>query len=201
VSSVLDARQLLREAIERESADLRRTVELYVYRFTTVRAPDRLAELAAEILQDVVVRALANAQAFDPARRPLPWLLGIALNVVRERSREQRREAETRYQPDVRTGADSPADPLADVLSRLHDRESTSAYGVIELLDLVDARDREVLRLVYVEGLPGPALAERLGIKEGAARVRLSRALQRLARAYREANQLDTQPTSIEEPS
>ena len=200
-SPVLDAAAILRHGIERESTDLRRGIELYIIRFTVVRAPDQVAELADEIFQEAVVRALAKAQAFDPAHRPLPWLLGFALNVVRERSRQQRREVLTHYRPSARPTAEPDTDPLDEVLCRLHDREGTSAFAVIELLDLVDPRDREVLRLAYVEGMQGPALAERLGVKEGAARVRLSRALQRLATAYRQADQPTPRSAATEESS
>lgn len=42
--------------------------------------------------------------------------------------------------------------------------------------------DREILLLRYVEDLTQPAIADRLGIPEGTAKVRLSRARRRLAK-------------------
>ncbi len=41
-----------------------------------------------ELLNSVVVEALAHAQRYDPARPPRAWLLGIAANLVRRRQVE-----------------------------------------------------------------------------------------------------------------
>lgn len=46
--------------------------------------------------------------------------------------------------------------------------------------------DREILLLRYVEDLTQPVIADRLGIPEGTAKVRLSRARNRLADMLRE---------------
>lgn len=54
------------------------------------------------------------------------------------------------------------------------------------LLSLSDA-DREILALRYVEDLTQPQVAVRLGISESAAKVRLSRARQKLAKELSKA--------------
>jgi RNA polymerase sigma factor (sigma-70 family) len=72
----------------------------------------------------------------------------------------------------------------------LADDESESAVSrlrVEEILSLVGEGPRRVLRLAFVEGLRGKALAARLGIKEGSANVALNRAKAQLRETYHEA--------------
>ena len=59
-----------------------------------------------------------------------------------------------------------------------------------ELLSLVKPSDQEVLRLAFVDGLRGKSLAAALGISEGAAWSRLSRAIARLRKAYFQSKQV-----------
>ena len=51
-------------------------------------------------------------------------------------------------------------------------------------LDRLTARDREILEMRYTEDLTQAAIAHRLGIPEGTAKVRLHRARARLKRVY-----------------
>src|SRR5688572_27666926 len=52
--------------------------------------------VAAEMLDDVVVEALAHATRFDPSQSAKAWLLGIAANLLKRKREEiirrQRRE-------------------------------------------------------------------------------------------------------------
>jgi RNA polymerase sigma-70 factor (ECF subfamily) len=65
-------------------------------------------------------------------------------------------------------------------------REEDSLLAILDrdevegLLDRIPERDREILELVYLEGLPITRAAERLGITRNAADQRLFRARQRL---------------------
>lgn len=60
--------------------------------------------------------------------------------------------------------------------------EVVEASELRAALSCLSEGDREILRLRYVEDLTQPKVAERLGIGESAAKVRLSRARQKLAR-------------------
>jgi RNA polymerase sigma-70 factor (ECF subfamily) len=55
--------------------------------------------------------------------------------------------------------------------------------AVAALLEHVPVSDREVLRLALIHELDGESLARALGVRPGAARVRLHRALGRLREA------------------
>ena len=48
-------------------------------------------DTTGELLNSVVVEALAHAQRYDPARPPRAWLLGIAANLVHRRQVEMAR--------------------------------------------------------------------------------------------------------------
>jgi DNA-directed RNA polymerase specialized sigma24 family protein len=53
-----------------------------------------------------------------------------------------------------------------------------------ELLSLVDESERKILTLVYIEGQEGADLAATLGIREGAAYMRVARAKEHLRQKY-----------------
>ncbi len=178
----------LHDAIIRDEPNLRRSVEVLVLKQGLVSNRTDVAAIAGDVLQEAITRALRRADVYDPARSAHAWLLGFVTNVLREQKRAL-------YTERTHTIQDMPVIAETDdmtafevVLERLHDVDSTDAYRVIELLDLVSPADREVLRLRYVDTLSGPELAEALGgITEGAARIRLSRAKARIAQAYRQA--------------
>ena len=98
---------------------------------------------------------------------PIPWMLAIA-----------RREA-WRTRPD---GAEVPLDEWSAA-----DRATFDAVdGVVERLAVqaaiarLDEEERQLLHLRYVDDLTQPSVAQRLGIPEGTAKVRLYRARNRL---------------------
>ena len=178
----------LRAAIVREEPNLRRSVEALVFKRGLASNRADIAAIAGDVLQEAVERALRRADGYDPTRSAHAWLLGFVINVLREQQRATRVERNHTVQNTAGAVEVSDRSTFEAVLERLHDENSTDAYGVIELLDLVPATDGDVLRKRYVDNLSGPELAEALGgITEGSARVRLSRAKTRLAQAYRQA--------------
>lgn len=186
LSDAPDPTRALGGIIERELGGLRRGVEVLVWRMGLARGRDEVAATADDVLQDVVVRALGRASDFDVRRSAHAWLYGIAVNVVRERRRHRLVEDRRRAEAVVERAADR-----SEGLDRETFDAVTTGLGeaLVELLDLVSPADQELLRYAFVEDLRGPGLAAALGIKEGAARVRLSRALSRLAAAYRLAEE------------
>ncbi|MBY8876126.1 RNA polymerase sigma factor [Actinacidiphila acidipaludis] len=107
----------------------------------------------------------------------LPWLLGIATNVVHHRRRTARRHQ--------RLLARLPAPELVpdfadEVVGRLEDQERVTE--VLRVLDELPRADREVLALCVWAGLDYNAAARALGVPVGTVRSRLSRARRRLDR-------------------
>ena len=110
------------------------------------------------------------------------WLVGVARNTALNSLRSRRRRK-------ARTEAFRALRPKTN--SGLHDHDL--APEVLEQLESalskLSASDREIIQLAAGEGLVGDDLAAALGIKSGAAAVRLHRARERFAAAYRRGDQ------------
>jgi RNA polymerase sigma-70 factor, ECF subfamily len=111
----------------------------------------------------------------------LPWLLGVARNVIATQRRGSRRLGALRARlerADVarQTAEDEPAGRVAAALRRL------------------PANDREALTLIAWDGLQPAEAATVLGQSPAAFRVRLHRARRRLRRELERGGQLDQRP-------
>jgi len=112
---------------------------------------------------------------------PLPWLYGVAGNVVRNLRRSSRRSR--------RLAARAQAEPVypepgADVVVV----RNAADEALLDALRRLSERDQEILRLRAWEGLTGPQIADILGCSVAAAEKRSIRAVRRLE------SQLKTHP-------
>jgi len=128
----------------------------------------RRHEEAEEIVQIVMQRAWQCRKHFDSERGSLAaWLHGFLVRVVAEQCRAIRKHpvALTEPLPDKHRHDDGPdhPDPLA-------------------MLEHLSREDRVAVEGFYLLNLSHRQIADRLGITEGAARVRLLRALNKLRR-------------------
>jgi RNA polymerase sigma-70 factor (ECF subfamily) len=105
----------------------------------------------------------------------LPWLLGIARNVLRETIRHDR--VETRARERLGLPLDLAAE---DGYARVEDRLSPR-IALAAALDGLPEHEREAIELRIIGELPYHEVAEHLDIRPAAARLRVSRALRRLA--------------------
>ncbi|MEV7188726.1 RNA polymerase sigma factor [Kitasatospora sp. NPDC093102] len=105
----------------------------------------------------------------------LPWLLGIATNVVHRRRRVARRHQALldRLPP-----PELLSDFADELVGRLEDQEKIHAMR--QVLEQLPRADREILALCVWAGLDYAASAEALGVAVGTVRSRLSRARRRL---------------------
>ena len=110
----------------------------------------------------------------DSAR---PWLLGVATNLVRNQRRTLRR-----YQAALRRLSPPPDenDFVDDLAGRMDDERAVRK--LLELIERLPRRDREVLALCAWDGLSYAEAAVALGVPIGTVRSRLSRARRRLER-------------------
>ncbi|RKN41771.1 RNA polymerase sigma factor [Streptomyces hoynatensis] len=111
---------------------------------------------------------------------PRPWLMAIAVNVLRNASRARRRHE--RALARLPRG-DSLPDFAEEVAGRLADAERLAAAR--RALERLRPADREVVALCVWSGLGYAEAAAVLGVREGTVRSRLSRARKRL-RAWTE---------------
>ena len=137
----------------------------------------RVEWAAADLTAETFAQAWLSRRRFRDQRdgSALPWLLGIARNVLRESARKDRVETRARE----RLGL--PVDlSVEDGFTRVDDRLSLRNALGAALGDLPD-HERRALELRVVDDLPYEAVAARLSIRPAAARLRVSRALRRPA--------------------
>jgi RNA polymerase sigma-70 factor (ECF subfamily) len=103
---------------------------------------------------------------------PLPWLLGIARQLILNDARSLRRRSRLRARI---AGASRPGGGV-DVADSVSERSA-----ILAALGRLSEREREVLRLAAWEGLDARRAAATLGCSPGAYAVRLHRARRRLA--------------------
>ena len=183
--------QILLQFLEDHRAPLLSTIRFYA-RCLSLDAEDG-EHIAIEVLQETVIEALNHAGRFDPTRQPRPWLLGIALNIIKRKkadmARRQQREVTlgqlSRLHPEYVTESDL-LDHLIPPSEIGPEQEVEADEQVRALLSLVSVEDQEVLCLAILEGFEREALAQRLGTTVGTAGMRLHRALRRLRAAWDE---------------
>lgn len=113
-------------------------------------------ELAAEVLQEVYLKVWQRAREFDPAQAsPITWLATIARNRALDEAR-RRQVGSIEDMPEV---LEMPSEE--DVAGGLLARDEM--HRLAECLDRLDAPRRDLVRLVYFEGLSRESAAERIG--------------------------------------
>jgi len=153
--------------------------ELYTRHVGDVHAwlSRRLAWAASDLTAETFARALLSIDRFhdDHDGLALPWLLGIARNVLADTVR--RDQIESRARERLGLPLDLAAeDGFTEVEQRLSPR-----LALERELEALPAGEREALQLRVIDELPYQELADRLDIQPAAARLRVSRALRRLA--------------------
>lgn len=130
---------------------------------------------AADLSQDVFLRAYERLSSFDGSRKFFPWLYTLALNRARDWQRTSIRKrqglAELRWEI-----------PAAENGSRQEEymlgREKISSmFGA---LDTLSDETREMVLLRYQQEMPIRELAGIFQLSESAVKMRITRALERL---------------------
>jgi RNA polymerase sigma factor (sigma-70 family) len=141
--------------------------------------------VAEDVVADTFLVAYERRHAFDPGRSEgLPWLYGIATNILRRHRRDEVRA----YRAMARVGVD-PLSNAAGVLEgheqRVGERADASARSraVAGVLADLPRRQRDVLLLVALADLEYGEVAAALGIPVGSVRSALHRARAKLRAA------------------
>ncbi len=144
-----------------------------IFRYLARRVgPDMAEDLAA----DVFVAALRRIESYDLDRPDaLPWLYGIAANLMRRHRRSERRRIRAIGRLSMEVHSDESADRLADTLATA---ETLARVG--SALSRLPSRDRTPLLLYVWEELSYEAIGEALGIPVGTVRSRINRARRQL---------------------
>ncbi|MFC0199250.1 RNA polymerase sigma factor [Paracoccus rhizosphaerae] len=141
------------------------------YALSLSRQPD----VAQDLVQVTVERAIRNAASRDPAQRLEPWLFRITRNAFIDMTRRHRTEGariDITENPDILS-----TDGVAAIESRLMLQATEAAIARLP------REQAEVLTLVCIEGLSYAETAEVLDLPKGTVMSRLSRARLALADA------------------
>jgi RNA polymerase sigma-70 factor (ECF subfamily) len=166
-------------------ADFDSVVRLYwprIFRFALASLRDR--DAAQTVAQDCFLRAYRGRERFRGEASLLTWLMHIAVNLVRDNARNRRLQF-WRRAPALPVDGEGPRDWLPDAgidpERRILVKEQVEA--VWNATARLPARQQTVFLLRYVEEMELLEIAAVTGLKEGAVKVHLYRAL-RSVRAH-----------------
>jgi RNA polymerase sigma-70 factor, ECF subfamily len=141
----------------------------------------RQPHLAEEIVQEAFLTLWRQPEGYDPSRGSVrAWLLGMvhhrAVDLVRREESQRRRSAD--MGAGLREEADDPAQDVAAALDRPAERER-----VREALAALPDEQREVLTLMYFDGLTQTEVAARSGLPLGTVKSRCLLGMRRMRAA------------------
>jgi RNA polymerase sigma-70 factor, ECF subfamily len=171
------------ERVERFTA-LYRDHHRQVYAYAVTHAGRQFAD---EVVADTFLVAWRRF-AVLPRNAPLPWLLGVARNVVRERFREQARHQA--ISAEMRAWLREEELLVPDVADGVTERAAVLA-GLARLSE----EDRDLLTLVAWHGLTPGQAARVVGCSTATFFVRLHRARRRLQKAMAAAEPIFSRTT------
>jgi len=139
------------------------------------------AEDAKEIVQEALLRAYKYLRRCDIERSFRNWLYQILVNAARDHGRKHGREASLRSDDALTESSPSPeAGPEA-----AHEAREARAQ-LLDCLDGVSPKEREVFLLRDIEEMDVAATAEALGLSQLSVRVHLSRARRKIKSRMKE---------------
>lgn len=184
-------RALLETAFHNERDFLLRVIERYLKHPGITMQWQEKREVALDVYSELYLEAMRTLGKFNAAQAPVPWLLGLAQNVVLRKKHERGQDFKHAAQ-NVQVHSDSDEsdgeifDRLTAASRYYHALESPleKQAALDEILCNVSESEREILMLSMVHGLCSEAVGAQLGISAPAARKRLQRALETLRADY-----------------
>lgn len=132
-------------------------------------------EEAKDATSDVFLVAWRRIDDIPAGDEALPWLLGVARNVLANRSRSVRRRGRL-FAKASQFYEDEAPGPEPQLVRREEHRQLMSALAALP------EKDQEILRLVEWEGLSRQQVAEMLFVSKAAIDKRMARAYKKMAR-------------------
>jgi RNA polymerase sigma-70 factor (ECF subfamily) len=190
VQTALSMSRVSQEELSREAAEIVRLVQLTLGGDTAAfeqiirRYETRVLTLAARLLgtrddaadvaQEVFLRAFKYLHRLDLQKPFEPWLMRITVNACRDAARRRQRRRDTLVDIDAAVAPDPSPDPHAD-LTRKQERLMLQAA-----LDSLPEKERLAILLRDVEGLSTAEVASILQSSETTVRSQVSRGRLRL---------------------
>lgn len=147
-----------------------------------------------DIAAEAFTRAFAQRESYDLGyESALPWLFGIASNLIRMHARSEARHLRAL----ARSGEPVGSDFSADATNRVSAGASRAA--LLESVAKLGRKDREVLLLHAWADLNSKEIGVALGIPDATVRTRLARSRKKLAASLGDLDALEVVPA--ERPS
>ena len=144
---------------------------------------------ADDVVADVYATAWRRREDLDPGSPALPWLYGIAANVLRNQWRAGGRQLRLVERLEAQPAASSGQGPATDPAETVGGDMRAALSGL-------SFDDQEVLRLVAWEGLSHAEVGLVLGCSANAVGIRLHRAKQRLQTELEKNTELENDTNS-----
>jgi RNA polymerase sigma-70 factor (ECF subfamily) len=159
--------------IEFQAAVLEHKDRVHSYARYLLRNP----EDASDVAQECLVRLWRHRERVEPGPACRSWLLRAAHNLCIDRMRRRSTHLEVRQEPE----APEPADSRPDALRVAQSAEI--AQNLEKALLALNERDRAIVLLREVEGLPYDEIAAMLGLNLGTLKATLHRTRDKLRSA------------------
>ena len=129
---------------------------------------------ASDVLQDTYLKVLDGRAVFRGSSTFRTWVFGVIRRTASEHRRNPFRRIVSAWRPDRHDVASSAADPDAVIDDRI------VAHRLKSAMRKLPARQREVLHLVFHEGMTVDAASMVMGVSVGSARTHYARGKSRL---------------------
>jgi RNA polymerase sigma-70 factor (ECF subfamily) len=174
IETVLETEQLVSAIASGDREAEQRFVSIYLPSVKVMlRARTRNAEIAADLLQDVMIEAicaLRRGQLREAEKLPA-FVLGIARNLLNNHFKGIARQPVSLESPDEVIDLNDATEAIAE--RQEHDL-------VRRAISALDPTDQSILQLTLAEGLKPGAIAERLSLNPDVVRQRKVRATRKL---------------------
>jgi RNA polymerase sigma-70 factor (ECF subfamily) len=144
------------------------------------------ADMAADVFQQTFLQVHLKCDQFEPGRKVRPWLYTVATNQAIDYQRRNRRHRMTSLDRVTRGNAEEEAGTLAELLGVSADGpadnvESAEQHEALRrAVDALPGVCKEVVMLIYFQGLKYREAAEVLSLPVGTVKSRLHTAVQKL---------------------
>ncbi len=156
--------------------------ELYGYLRNYLSDP----EMAEDVFQQTFLQIYLKCDQFEPSRKLRPWLYAVATNQAIDHQRRHGRHRMASLDRRIGKESDADAGSFAEMFNStergpVEETESVEQAKAIRLaVDELPGQTRQVVLLVYFQGLKYREAAQALGIPVGTVKSRLHAAIQKL---------------------
>ncbi|MBT6253924.1 sigma-70 family RNA polymerase sigma factor [Candidatus Uhrbacteria bacterium] len=140
-----------------------------IYRFIYFRVGGDV-EVAEDLTSEVFMKALEHIEKLDEDNHPKAWLYTVARNKLKNHYRDKKVEVDIDKVAPFLEGEDGRV-----MLEKLGDE-----HVLLEAMDRLEKEDRRIIEMKHLEGFSFKDIAEILGKKPGAIRVKSHRAMKKL---------------------